>query len=86
MSDVHCPRCGEPWDTDEFHDIADEHDMTFDDVYKAFRRNGCSAVDARCNRPHPTPDALADTIYDLTGDDVDAAAALFGDARQRGML
>jgi predicted nucleic acid-binding Zn ribbon protein len=27
--DINCPKCGEAWDMDELHDIAEENDTVF---------------------------------------------------------
>lgn len=77
MADVYCPKCGEPCDTYEFHDVANELATTYDDVTRRFRVEGCDALPGwRCN---PDRDAvraqIAREVYSVSGDDMDGAAA-----------
>lgn len=37
--DIHCNKCGEPWETDCLHDI----DGSYDDALKLFKQLGCGA-------------------------------------------
>lgn len=30
--DLYCAKCGEPWDNDTFHDVADENGSTYAEV------------------------------------------------------
>jgi hypothetical protein len=77
MADVYCPRCGEPWDTYEFHDVPG---LSFQEAYELFRKIGCRVFDTGHN---PTPNyrlaAMARATYDLLGDDIDGAASELGD-------
>ena len=79
--DVYCPRCGEPWDTDEFHDVPG---MSYDDAVSTFRSRGCAVFPgARCNPPIGAAErgrALASrAVLEESGNDLDAAAALMMD-------
>ena len=50
--DLYCPICGEPWDNDTFHDVAQARQQTYvslgPNTYAAvtadFRRRGCAAL------------------------------------------
>jgi len=48
--DLYCPICGEPWDNDTFHDVAQTRQethtrpATYETVAKDFRRRGCAAL------------------------------------------
>lgn len=78
MSDVACPKCGEPWDIDTFHEVAAESPFdSFDRVRDSFRRAGCVALGSKCstNVAHP---AIGE-LLDLLGDDIDGASALLED-------
>lgn len=85
--DVYCPKCSEPFDLDEFHDIADEQDSTYAKVTAAFRLNGCEAIGSRHGNMEPqrdktydlTPAEASSALYDLLGDDMDGAAAMLDD-------
>lgn len=72
MPDIYCPRCGEPWDIDELHEIAlaqygirprepgynsDTYAHYFKKVREDFYRRGCAALEATCSSPPPDPEA-----------------------------
>lgn len=81
MTDVYCPKCGEPCDPYEFHDTAKELQTTYADVARMFRTEGCDALPGwRCN-PETNSDraALAQAVYAISGDDMDGAAADLAD-------
>lgn len=85
--DVYCPVCSEPWDVDEFHDVADELDSTFDAVRKDFRRRGCAALGQRPCVPDDSLRSLASaTLMDVLGDDIDGVASMLDDFEYMGML
>lgn len=84
--DVRCRFCGEPIDTDEFHNGQDD----FSRIYELYRKYGCpiaeQAMDGlasfemtrtKCTRPPITSsvDEIG-VILDLMGDDVDGAASM----------
>jgi len=83
--DIYYHRCGEPWEIDTFHDIADERGETFAVVMSAFQREGCGATGwvAKCERA--TGDGarmrgdLSAALADMLGDDVDGIAAMLED-------
>ena len=81
--DIYCKHCGEPWDTDNFHNGTN----SWHRLIKLFREYGCpvaeQAMDGlkpneisleRCtNTPSVCPEALdaIEVTQDLLGDDVD---------------
>lgn len=78
MMDIKCKKCGEPWDIDTLHDVAEDDRRTFNDVRQDFQSRGCEALGGKCNsetHAHPAIGAL----YDILGDDIDGAAAMFED-------
>jgi len=77
--DVICRKCGEPWDVDSFHDVAEDNGTTWDDASREFRRSGCAVFGITCSEDRSDATAAAEAIYDLLGDDMDGAAALLED-------
>jgi hypothetical protein len=79
--DVHCPKCGEPWDIDCFHDVAEDEGSTFDAVRKDFVKRGCRAVwNSRCNGNEGSEMAVvASAAFELMGDDIDGVASMLSD-------
>lgn len=83
--DIYCTRCGEPWEVDAFHDVADERGVSFGVAVEDFRRDGCVATGwvSRCDRA--TGGAAAaragamSVLGELLGDDVDGIAAEMAD-------
>lgn len=82
--DVRCSKCGEPWDIDTFHDVAEETGSTFDAVRQAFYADGCAAVGSRHGDAVAHP-ALA-VLQELSGDDVDGLAADLEDFEAMGLI
>lgn len=79
--DIHCKKCGEPWDIDSLYEEADATGRMFNEVHQDFRTNGCSALSAfgaKCSEGR-VADPLIAEITDLLGDDIDGAAALMED-------
>lgn len=83
--DLYCSNCGEPWDNDEFHFIAEDFDTTYAKVTATFRKVGCAAVNnpnakaPTCVTVHDDVTAAAFAAYEVCGDDMDGAAALMDD-------
>lgn len=74
--DIYCPKCGEPWDIDTLHDVAEENDSTFDSVRVDFYARGCLALGTRHNEDVDDERAMIATVaYELSGDDIDGAAS-----------
>lgn len=81
MADIVCTRCGEPWDLDTFHDVADEQGITFSQALAAFRNEGCAGTGwmAQCERNGSMAAEAASVLFDLLGDDVDGIASELAD-------
>jgi hypothetical protein len=75
--DTRCRNCGEPYEIDYFHDVAEEHGTSFEEVRADFSRRGCVAVGGKCssNKAHPAIGELTD----LLGDDIDGLASMLED-------
>ncbi len=85
--DLLCPRCGEPWDVYELHEV---EDFTFDQARKRFQAIGCAVFDGgtepTCEKVENLSTLASATLMDLMGDDVDGAASLLDDFGFLGML
>lgn len=82
--DINCPKCGEPWELDAFHDVADDKDITFSEAVSDFRAGGCSSTGwTQCSsRVEGRARAMAGAsaaLFDLLGDDVDGIASMLED-------
>lgn len=85
--DVYCPKCGEPWDIDTFHDVADERDLSFAQVSNDFAQRGCLALGTNHNITEDELRASAsDVLFDVLGDDIDGIASMLEDFEYFGML
>jgi len=78
--DVNCPRCGEPFDLDEFHYLAEDHETTYAVIRDRFFQQGCNvAVNGPGARPCAQTGDLralhAYAAYEVNGDDVDGIAS-----------
>ena len=79
--DLHCTICGEPWDNDYLHDVADDDGRSYQDVVDAFKAEGCAALDRSATWCRPNRrGALSAAMADLMGDDVDGWASAMDDA------
>ena len=88
--DIHCKFCGEPVNTDEFHDQDTGSWQTWISAFKAF---GCGAVDAMFDGKLPkesvkcTSEPVVDeenlmgieVLQNMLGDDIDGLAAMSED-------
>ena len=92
--DIKCPRCGEPWEMDTLHEVADALGTGFDTERKRFRKWGCAAIvegwegrraDAYACEQTDKGKSLA-AIMDLCGDDLDGYAADVEDFEYMGLL
>lgn len=86
--DIYCTRCGEPWELDTFHDVADEQGTTWAAAVADFRSRGCVATGwtGECERVETLRGAATAALVDLLGDDVDGVAALLEDFDAFGLL
>lgn len=84
--DVYCPKCGEPWDTYEFHDPWEP--MSYDEARKLFRSQGCGVVfnGTPCQGEPGMRGKASGMLMDLLGDDTDGVAALLDDFEYVGLL
>lgn len=78
MADVHCTKCGEPWDMDCLHE-PEEYGLTL----RGRMIVACSACAWHASQGFPMLDAAALTgaLHDVMGDDVDGVAAMLQDWR-----
>ncbi len=72
--DIICPRCGEPWDTDEVY-----HGMTADERARMKAGGGCSTACAASEPVRDERTAAGAAVLELLGDDLDGAASLLAD-------
>jgi hypothetical protein len=79
--DLICPKCREPWDADELHEVVG---MTYREARNTFTSEGCGPVfQTSCSGE---VDPLVSEVYALLGDDLDGAIAMLDDARFLGLL
>ena len=84
VMDINCPKCGEPWELETFHDVADDKDITFGEAMNDFRAGGCSSTGwTKCSpRVEGRARAMAGAsavLFELLGDDIDGVAAMLED-------
>lgn len=78
--DLRCPRCTEPTDNDELHELVAAGDFpNYTAALHAFQTQGCEVVygGGQCERSESG--AYVEALYDLLGDDADGAAAMMED-------
>ena len=82
MTDLFCPRCGEPWDLDSLHELVDAGtSATFTDAARLFHTEGCGAAfnGRRCVKSDSFKAKAAEVLFDVLGDDVDGIASELAD-------
>lgn len=91
--DIYCPRCSEPWDTDELHYVEDAETgkkLTYEQAKNLFRKVGCAAFEGEkaptCGKSNDLKAEASATLLDLLGDDIDGVASLLEDFDAVGML
>jgi hypothetical protein len=89
--DVYCPRCAEPMDTDEFHDVyQDDVKLTYDQARALFRQVGCAALDGgrvpTCENTGSLRAQASEVLMEMCGDDLDGVASMLDDFEWAGML
>ena len=78
--DIPCTICGESFDMDELHFIAEETNSTHDQVREQFYRDGCNIVMGSATRCTPSGNSLArSALADILGADIDGYAAMTED-------
>ena len=90
MFDVICRNCGEPWENDTLHDVAQELGTTYAAMARAFSNKGCGAFNGSSYEAAPcSPDSKAAArgiLADLLGDDMDGYAAMLDDAEYLNLI
>ena len=89
MQDIYCPRCGEPWEIDTFHDVAEEQAITFRQALDRFYSDGCAAtgwIHGVCEVRRTGRTMAMSALADIMGDDVDGIAAMLEDFDYFGVL
>ena len=79
--DILCPICGEPWDQDELHDMwYHGRVLPYRKAVERFQALGCEAFQTAHRKERDRKRAAAArAMYDILGDDMDAASAEFED-------
>ena len=87
MADIYCRNCGEPWDADELHYVAEENGRTWDEVRELFARNGCAVFETVCSTSSSEPSVIGEVFAVLAElGDFDGAIADVEDLRAMGLL
>lgn len=82
MSDIYCPRCGEPWDIGEFHDVPG---LNFKRALHRFYGEGCGMVfNGKSCTPAVSEQAKTSAqasavLREVLSDDVDGISAMLED-------
>jgi len=90
--DIYCNRCGEPWDVDTFHDVADDLGVSFDAALARFYADGCAGTgwvkrcDVAPDGPARVRASVSGMLAEVLGDDVDGIASELADAEFFGWL
>lgn len=93
--DLYCPKCGEPWDNECFHDEASESNRTYTEVARDFAQRGCVALetaygpvgeDCKANQRNSNRAHISEIAFDLMGDDTDGVASMMQDAEYLGLI
>ena len=84
--DIYCPKCGEPWNAEELHYVAEENQTTFPEELAKFSRIGCEVFGEQHADPADQQRALAAAVaFELMGDDVDGIASFLEDYEEMGL-
>ena len=89
--DIRCKHCGEPWDTDEFHNGTD----SWLELINLFKIHGCPIAEQACDGLSPVEISVKtckskpmfdeetmeglDLIGEMLGDDIDGIAVMTED-------
>ena len=86
--DMYCRKCGEPWDHDELHEVAEEQDTTYERVRDAFLANGCAVFSTRCNGERSGEPSVIGEVFAVLAElgDLDGAMAEIEDLRDMGVF
>ena len=80
--DIRCGACGEPWDNDELHYLADDLGTDYDGAKKVFRQQGCMAFGSKHNEATMDSEVaqVSSVLMEVFEDDFDGVAAMLEDA------
>ena len=93
--DIRCTTCGEPWDHDSLHEIAEDrapyegqdYEKAWAWAVQQFHSLGCEALGCSHNAvANVRAASIADVLFDVMGDDTDGIAAMLEDAEWMGAL
>jgi hypothetical protein len=73
--DLYCPRCGEPWDNDEFHSA----EYPYRDAVRRFRKEGCGVFGVNCEKVRTGRGEATAALMDLMPDDMDGVMSALDD-------
>lgn len=89
--DIYCRNCGEPWDNDTLHDVANELGTTYDKIAREFSRTGCKAL--ACDEYGDMARCISDgrssargMVAELLGEDLDGYSSMIEDMEYAGLL
>jgi len=89
--DIYCRNCGEPWENETLHDVANELGTTYDKIALAFSRTGCKSLAGAGygDMNDCISDGRSSTrgmVAELLGDDLDGYSAMIEDMEYAGLL
>jgi hypothetical protein len=91
--DIYCRNCGEPWENETLHEVAEQLGTTYSKVAKDFSATGCKAFNGsdyettHCKTASKSMRTMSlGLIADLLGDDMDGYSAMVEDMDYLGML
>lgn len=84
--DIRCTTCGEPWDTDTIHEIAEDQEVPYDEALALFRKHGCMVLGTKHAEVDEHAAEIARIAFELGGDDIDGIASDLQDAEFMGLL
>ena len=86
--DIYCRKCGEPWDHDELHEVAEEQGRTYDEVRELFARNGCAVFDTHCGLVMSEETSVIGEAFAILAElgDWDGAMSEVADLRDLGVI
>lgn len=88
--DIPCKNCGEPWETETFHEVAEQLNTTYAEIAKAFSEKGCRAFDGSdyeiCDCYTDGRASLRSLLAEALGDDLDGYSSTLDDLEYLGLL
>ena len=80
--DIICPRCSEPLDIYELHNMyKGNRKLSFDEAKSIFYKNGCGILlnEKQCELNETEASQASAILNDLLGDDIDGVATMLED-------